>query len=71
LTPKAAHAANGGHGINTALAVPGKVALIVAVADVHIGYINAPAGAGPRPMNTWAVIGKFESDKYPTSNDQS
>jgi len=22
-------------------------------------------------MNTWAVIGKFESDKYPTSNDQS
>jgi len=37
LTPKAAHAANGGHGIETTLAVPGKVALIVAVADVHIG----------------------------------
>jgi len=37
LTPKAAQATNGGHGINTTLAVPGKVALIVAVADVHIG----------------------------------
>jgi len=37
LTPKAAQATNGGHGINTALAVPGKVALIVAVADVHMG----------------------------------
>jgi len=37
LTPKAAQATNGGHGINTTLAVPGKVVLIVAVADVHIG----------------------------------
>jgi hypothetical protein len=36
LTPKAAHATNGGHGINTAPAVPGKVALIMAVADGHM-----------------------------------
>jgi len=35
--PNAAHWTNCGHGISTALAVPGKVAEIVAVADAHMG----------------------------------